>query len=100
MSTDTQLHQNPEMFLDEREKRVNALVRLWSSSIAGAHLPTKDNFFGWLDSFGLEVAAAAIQRTAHKARKMERGHTPMDACDLERYTTGTMKRMAEEGRLK
>src|SRR5882762_10515600 len=91
---ETQLNQNPEKFLDEREKRVNALMRLWTSSVAGAHLPTKDNFYGWIDSFGLVVAAAAIQRTSHKARKMERSHSPMDASELERYTTGTMKRMA------
>jgi hypothetical protein len=90
------LQQNTEQFLEQRQKHANALVRLWTSSVPSAHLPTADNFFGWVDTFGLEVAAAGIQRTSAKARKCEREHCPMDGADLERYATGTMKSLGRE----
>jgi hypothetical protein len=93
MTTEQQLLQDPEHFIAHRQKLINALVRLWSSSIPADHLPTQPNFAGWLDTFGPEVAAAAIRRTANKARKRLREHSPMDAQEMERYCTGTAKGM-------
>lgn len=93
MTTEQQLLQDPEHYIAHRAKLINALLRLWSSSIPADHLPTAQNFAGWLDTFGPEVAAAAIKRTANKARTRQREHSPMDAKELEAYATGTMKVM-------
>jgi hypothetical protein len=92
MTSEQQLVQDPEHFIAHRAKLINALVRLWSSSIPD-HQPTEQNFVGWLDTFGPEVAAAAIKRTANKARTRQRERAPMDAQELERYCTGTAKVM-------
>src|SRR5580704_13370679 len=88
----TELLLDPEQFTETRRKQMLALFRLWSS-LMYEHQPTQENFYGWLDTFGLTVAADAIRRTSAKARKRRREHDPMDARDLERYATGTMKRM-------
>ena len=93
MTSEQQLVQDPENFIAHRQKLINALVGLWSSSIPADHLPTEQNFSGWLDTFGAEVAAAAIRRTANKARTRQRSQSPMDAKELEAYATGTMKVM-------
>jgi hypothetical protein len=87
-----ELLQDPEKFTEIRRRQMLALFRLWSSLIH-EHQPTEENFCGWLETFGVEVTADAIRRTAAKARKRRREHDPMDARDLERYATGTMKRM-------
>jgi hypothetical protein len=92
MTSEQQLVQDPEHFIAHRQKLINALVGLWSSSIPD-HLPTEQNFSGWLDTFGPEVAAAAIKRTANKARTRQREHAPMGASELEKYATGCMKVM-------
>ncbi len=93
MTSEQQLVQDPEHFLAHRQKLINALVGLWSSSIPADHLPTEQNFAGWLDTFGPEVAAAAITRTANKARTRQRDRSPMAVQELEAYATGTMKAM-------
>jgi hypothetical protein len=92
MNTQTQLAHDPARYLDKRQKLVNALYHIWSSVIP-EHQPTEDNFFGWLDVFGVDVAAAAIRRTSAKARTLRRQRCPMDGHDLEAYATATMKRM-------
>ena len=93
MTSQQQLVQDPEHFIAHRQKLIDALVGLWSSSIPADHLPTKQNFSGWLDTFGPEVAAAAIKQTAKKARNRQRERSPMTAQELEAYATGTMKAM-------
>jgi hypothetical protein len=92
ITSEQQLVQDPVEFMAKREKLVTALVRLWASSITD-HLPTVQNFHGWVDTFGPEVTVAAIRRTSHKARTREREQSPMDAKELEAYATGTMKAM-------
>jgi hypothetical protein len=94
--TDTQLAQDPEKYLAQRHTLVSALFRLWTSSMPSEHVPTQDNFSGWLDTFGAELAATAIRKTANKARKEMRVHCPMDGRGLESYATATMKHLARE----
>jgi hypothetical protein len=98
MTSEQQLVQDPEHFLAHRQKLISALVGLWSSSIPADHVPTEQNFVGWLDTFGPEVAAAAIKRTANKARTRQRERSPMAVQELEAYATGTMKAMARAAR--
>jgi hypothetical protein len=87
---------NVEQFLQERQKRINGLVRLWSSSLHGHPVPTVDNFSGWLDTFGWEIMRQAIPKTANKARREERSGCPMNLSGLERYCTGTARALARE----
>jgi hypothetical protein len=94
--TDTQLTQDPEKYLQQRQTLVSALFRLWTSSMPSEHVPTEDNFSGWLDTFGAELAATAIKKTANKARKEMRAHCPMNGSALEAYATATMKHIARE----
>ena len=94
--TDTQLMQDPEKYLAQRQTLVSALFRLWTSSMPSEHVPTEDNFSGWIDTFGLELAAMAIKKTANKARKEIRAHFPMNGSALEAYATATMKHIARE----
>ena len=93
MTSEQQLVSNPDNFIAHRQKLINALAGLWSTSMPGEHLPTQQDFAGWLHTFGAEVAAAAIQRTAAKARKRLRERAPMGASELEKYATGCMKVM-------
>ena len=94
--SETQLIQDPEKYLKERQGLHSALFRLWTTSMPSEHVPTPDNFSGWLDTFGLEIAAIAIKKTANKARKVMREHCPMNGRDLESYATATMKHLARE----
>ena len=67
------------------------------------HVPTPDNFSGWLDTFGAELAATAIRKTANKARIEMRARCPMSGRDLEAYataTTRTRSRKMSETRLR
>ncbi len=93
MTSEQRLTQDPVQFMEKRQRLVNALLCLWSSSIPADHVPTEKNFAGWLDTFGPEVAAAAIKRTANKARTRQRERSPMAVQELEAYATGTMKAM-------
>jgi hypothetical protein len=94
--TDTQLMQDPEKYIAQRQTFVSALFRLWTTSMPSDHVPTEDNFTGWLDTFGAELAATAIRKTANKARKEMRAHYPMNGRALEQYATATMKHLARE----
>src|SRR5258708_17016243 len=91
MTSEQQLVQDPEHFLAHRQKLIDALVGLWSSSIPADHLPTKQNFSGWLDTFRPEVAGAAIKQTAKKARNRQRERSPMASPELEAHPTGSMQ---------
>jgi hypothetical protein len=88
--------QDPDKYLETRQRHINALVRLWCSALHGHAVPTEDNFSGWLDSFGWEIMRQVIPKTANKARKEERNGSPMNLSGLEAYTTGTAKRIAFE----
>jgi hypothetical protein len=92
MSGEEQLIQD----LEQRQKLASVLFRVWTSSIPSSHVPTADNFAGWLDTFGAEIAAAAIRKTANKARKEMRARCLMSGSDLESYATATMKHLARE----
>jgi hypothetical protein len=83
---------NPEQYLAQRKRQMSALYILWGTVI-GEHLPSEDNFYSWLDSFGAQTAADAIKRTGNKARERVRQHAPMNAHDLEAYATATMRNM-------
>lgn len=95
MNTEQQLMQNPDLYFAQRQKTVNALFRLWATVIPD-HQPSEDNFGGWLDTFGAEIAAKAIRRTADKVRTLKRQRMPMDGPDMERYCTGTAKHLGRE----
>src|SRR5260370_12681004 len=93
MSTATlSIEVNPEKFLAQRKRQMSALYVLWGTVI-GEHLPSEDNFYSWLDTFGVQTAADAIKRTGNKARERMRQHDPMDARDLEAYCTATSRNM-------
>jgi hypothetical protein len=95
MSTTTlSIEANPEQYLVQRKKLMGALYVLWGTVI-GEHLPSEDNFYSWLDSFGAQIAADAIKRTGNKARERIRQHDPMDARDLEAYCTATARNMRQ-----
>ena len=97
MSTEQQQAvQNAEQYMAQRQTIINAMVRLWCSSLHGHGLPTEDNFSGWLDSFGWDIMRQAIPKTANKARREERSGCPMDLSGLERYCTGTARALARE----
>lgn len=88
--------QDPEQYMAERQRHVNALVKLWCSSLHGHPVPTEVNFSGWLDSFGWEIMKQAIPKTANKARREERNGSPMNLSGLEAYCTGTARALARE----
>ncbi len=94
--TDTQLIQDPQKYLAQRQALASALFQLWTTSMPSEHVPTEDNFTGWLDTFGAELAATAIRKTANKARKEQRARCPMNGSALEAYATATMKHIARE----
>ena len=94
--TETQLVQDPEKYMAQRQTLVSALFRLWTSSMPSEHVPTEINFAGWLDTFGAELVATAIKKTANKARREMRARCPMNGGALEAYATGTMKHLARE----
>jgi hypothetical protein len=85
---------NPEQFLAQRKRQMSALYVLWGTVI-GEHLPAESQFYGWIDSFGVKITADAIKRTSNKARERARRHDPMDAHDLEAYTTATARNMRQ-----
>ncbi|HZV89558.1 MAG TPA: hypothetical protein VFF95_18565 [Candidatus Binatus sp.] len=85
---------NPEQFLAQRKRQMSALYVLWGTVI-GEHLPTESQFYGWIDTFGVQITADAIKRTAAKARDRARRQDPMDARDLESYTTATARNMRQ-----
>ncbi len=93
---ETQLMEDPEKYLAQRQTLVSALFRLWTSSMPSEHVPTENNFTGWFDTFGAELAAMAIKKTANKARKEMRARCPMTGSALEAYATATMKHLARE----
>ena len=78
--------------VEKQDQIATALSRLWASLIP-CHQPSDENFTGWVDTFGPTTAAAAIRRTAAKARTQRRLNQPMGASELERYCTGTMKHL-------
>lgn len=96
MNSTQQLIQDPAKYIAQRQAVVSALFRLWTSSMPSDHVPTEDNFHGWLDTFGAELAATAIKKTANKARKEMRARCPMNGSALEAYATATMKHLARE----
>jgi hypothetical protein len=95
VTSEQQLVANPDLYFAQRQKLVNALFRLWSTVITD-HQPTEDNFAGWLDTFGAEITAKAIRRTADKVRTQKRQRMPLDGPDMERYCTGTAKHLGRE----
>jgi hypothetical protein len=94
--TATQLMQDPEKFMAQRQTLASALFRLWTTSMPSEHVPSEVNFTGWLDTFGAELAAEAIQKTANKARREMRSRCAMNGSALEAYATATMKHLARE----
>ena len=98
--SNTEVKQDPEQFLETRQRHINGLVRLWCSSLHGHPVPTEDNFSGWVDSFGWEIMKQAIPKTANKARREERSGSPMNLSGLERYCTGTALALTREARAK
>jgi hypothetical protein len=92
----SEVTQDPEKYLEGRQKHISALVRLWCSSLHGYPVPTEDNFSGWVDSFGWDIMRQAIPKTANKARREERGGSPMNLSGLEAYATGTARALARE----
>jgi hypothetical protein len=90
------VEKDPEKYMEQRQNHINALVRLWCSSLQGHAVPTEVNFIGWLDSFGWNIMRQAIPKTANKARREERNGCPMNLSGLEAYTTGTARALARE----
>jgi hypothetical protein len=67
--------EDPEAYVAQRKKFMRALYVLWGTVI-GEHQPSEENFYQWLDSFGVQTVADAIKRTSHKARQRARGGYP------------------------
>ena len=84
--------EDPERYVAQRKKFMSALYILWGTVI-GEHQPSEENFYQWLDSFGVQTVADAIQRTSKKARQRARQQDPMDPKDLEKYCTATARNM-------
>jgi hypothetical protein len=86
------LTENPEVFLYNRKRQMNALFILWGTTIR-EHQPSEEQFYQWLDYCGASTVADAVKRTAQKARQRSQAQDPMTATDLEKYASATIRNM-------
>jgi|SRR5580704_8813133 hypothetical protein len=59
-----------ERHLDVRDRQAALLQRLWSSLIESPEPPDLLQMRTWLQSHALQTVAHAVERTAHKIRKL------------------------------